>query len=124
MLEAGDIAAQWQRFVEEGQATVSSAASGPVDAIVVDYRPMEAQSWLPRLTGCAALLVVLGVVAVLIRRGLVSAWFARWPYLFGVGVGLAWWLWLAPSAVGLLIMLAVLLGQFLPLLRRIHHAPS
>jgi len=118
MPKAGDIAAQWQRFVEEGQATVSRATSGPVDAIAVDYRPMEAQSWLPRLAGCAALLIVLGVAAVLIRRGLVSTWFARWPYLFGVGIGLAWWLWLAPSVVGLLIVLVVLLGQFLPLLRR------
>jgi hypothetical protein len=119
-----DIAAQWQRFVEQGETTVSCATSGSVEAIAVDYRPMEAQSWLPRLTGCAALLVVLGVAALLVRWGLVSTWFARWPYLFGVGIGLAWWLWLAPSAIGLLIVLAVLLGQLLPFLRRIHHAPS
>ena len=50
----------------------------------------------------------------LIRRGLLGNWFARWPYVFGVGLGLAWWLWLSPSAVGLLIVLAVLLRRFLP----------
>ena len=128
--KAGDIAAQWQRFVEEGQATVSCTTSGTVDAIALDYRPVEAQSWLPRLAGIAGFLVVVGLAALLIRRGLLWNWFARWPYVFGVGIGLAWWLWLSPSAVGLLIVLAVLLRQFLPWRRfsrpaaaRTHHAP-
>ena len=111
---AGDIAAQWQRFVAEGQATVSCAASGTADAIALDYRPIEAQSWLPRLAGIAGFLVAVGLAALLIRRGLLWNWFARWPYVFGVGLGLAWWLWLSPSAVGLLIVLAVLLRRFLP----------
>ena len=112
---AGDIAAQWQRFVAEGPGDrFSAATSGTVDAIALDYRPIEAQSWLPRLAGIAGFLVVVGLAALVIRRGLLGNWFARWPYVFGVGFGLAWWLWLSPSAVGLLIVLAVLLRQFLP----------
>ena len=99
----------------EDQATVSYAAtSGTVDAIALDYRPIEAQSWLPRLAGIAGFLVAVGLAALLFRRGLLGNWFVRWPYVFGVGIGLAWWLWLSPSVVGLLIVLAVLLRQHLP----------
>ena len=36
----------------------------------------------------------------LIRRGLLWSWFARWPYVFGVGLGLAWWLWLVTERGG------------------------
>ena len=72
---------------------------------------------------------VVGLAALLIRRGLLWNWFARWPYLFGVGIGLAWWLWLSPSAVGLLIVLAV--SAAVPSLAKVrarpavrtHHAP-
>jgi hypothetical protein len=128
---AGDIAAQWQQFVAEGQATVSCTASGTADAIALDYRSLEGRSWLPRLAGIAEFLVAVGLAAVLIRRGLLANWFARWPYAFSIGIGLAWWLWLSPSAVGLLIVLAVLLRKFRPWRRlsrpaapRTHHAPS
>ena len=114
LVTAGDIAAQWQRFVAEGQATVSSAADGPVDAVALEYRPIEALSWVPRLTGIMTFLAAVGLAALLVRWGLLGRWFARRPYVFGVGFGLAWWLWLSPSAVGLLIVPAVLLGRFLP----------
>jgi hypothetical protein len=110
----GDIAAQWQQFVEEGHAAVFHTADGPVDAITLEYRPIAAQSWLSRLAGIAVFLVVVGLAALLVRRRLLWKWFARWPYVFGVGIGLIWWLWLVPSAVGLLIVLAVLLRRFLP----------
>ena len=109
----GDIVACWQRAVA-GLAVVSSATSGTVDAIELDYRPLQAQSWLPRLAGLAGLLAVVGLAAFVLRRHLLGNCFDRRPYLFGLGIGLAWWLWLSPSAVGLLIVLAVLLRQFVP----------
>ena len=34
---------------------------------------------------------------------LLGGYLARWPYAGGVVIGLAWWLWLWPGAVGLLI---------------------
>jgi hypothetical protein len=114
LVTAGDIAAQWQRFVAEGQSAVFSAADGPVDAVALEYRPIEALSWVPRLTGIMTFLAAVGLAALLVRWGALGRWFARRPYVFGVGFGLAWWLWLSPSAVGLLIVLAVLLGRFLP----------
>ena len=118
---SGDIPARWQRFVEEGHA-VSYTTSGTQDTITLDYRPIAAQSWLARLAGIAGFLVAVGLAALFIRRGLLGNWFARWPYLFGVGCGLAWWLWLSPSAVGLLIVLAVLWRQLLSWRRRLRIA--
>ncbi|MHB8901019.1 MAG: hypothetical protein ACYC6Y_19905, partial [Thermoguttaceae bacterium] len=46
------------------------------------------------------------VAAVLLT--LLGAWTTgrlhRWPHLFGALLGLGWWLWLWPSAVGLLVV--------------------
>ena len=111
---ANEIAEQWQRFFEEDQVAVSCPTSGTVATVTLSYRSVEARSWLARLAGISGFLVVVGLAAWLIRRGLLWNWFARWPYVFGVGLGLAWWLWLSPSAAGLLIVLAVLFRQFLP----------
>jgi len=129
--KVGAIAAQWRQFVEDGQAAVSYATNGATDSITLDYRPSQGRSWLPRLAAIAGFLAIVGLVALLFRRGRLWKWFARWPYLFGVGVGLVWWLWLSPSALGLLIVLVVLLRQFLPwrwfprsTAARSHHAPS
>jgi hypothetical protein len=111
---ASDIAAQWQRFVAAGQSTVICAGNGMADAIALDYRPVGAQSWLSRLAGLAAFLVAVALAALVIRRDLLGNWFIRWPHVCGVCLGLAWWLWLSPSAVGLLIVLAVLSWRFIP----------
>ena len=48
---AGDIAAQWQRFVAEGQASVSSAAPGPNDVVALEYRPIEPRVLAPAAGG-------------------------------------------------------------------------
>jgi len=129
--KVGDIAAQWRQLVENGQTAVSYVTGGATDAIVLDYRPPGSQSWLPRLAAIGGFLAVVGLVALLVRRGLLWTWFARWPYLLGIGIGLAWWLWLSPSALGLFIVLAVVLRQLVPwrTFRRpaaasTHHAPS
>ncbi len=49
------------------------------------------------------------------QRELVS----RWPHWIGVLAGLAWWLWLAPSALGLLIVALSLAAAYIcPFVRR------
>ncbi len=111
---ASDVAAQWQRSVAEGQATLSYAVPGPNDAVALEYRPIEPSAWLPRLAGIAGFLIIVGLAGLIVRLGLLRSLIVRWPAVFGVGFGLAWWLWLSPSAVGLLIVLVVLLCRFLP----------
>ena len=39
----------------------------------------------------------------------VLSWFVRWPHFTGVLIGIAWWLWLVPSFLGWMIIIASLL---------------
>ena len=61
----------------------------------------RARAWLPRLAGIAGFLIIVGLAGLIVRLGLLRSLIVRWPAVFGVGFGLAWWLWLSPSAVGL-----------------------
>jgi hypothetical protein len=70
-------------------------------------------SWAPAsdgfagrlLTALAAALIIAGLFW-LARRGEISEAAARWPQWLGVVAGLAWWLWLAPSVAGWVIVVA------------------
>jgi hypothetical protein len=42
----------------------------------------------------------------------VMAGIRRWPHAVGCVVGLAWWLWLSPSALGLAIVLMSVLSRY------------
>ncbi len=72
----------------------------------------QQRSWFA--LGLAALALVLAVV---LRR--VTTWepLRRWPHLLGVVFGLAWWLWLSPSALGLAIVAVSLLAAVVPTFR-------
>ena len=48
------------------------------------------------------------------QRGILGEWWARWPYVAGACIGLAWWLWLRPSLLGLVIMGLSALAAILP----------
>ncbi len=48
------------------------------------------------------------------RRGILGEWWARWPYVAGVCLGLVWWLWLRPSLLGLVIMALSALAAVIP----------
>jgi len=93
---------------------VSYAADGPTDSIALNFRPVDARSWLPRFAGLTGFLAAVGLAVMLLRTGLLWNWFARWPFVFGVILGLTWWLWASPSAAGLIIVLIALLVQFFP----------
>jgi hypothetical protein len=88
-------------------------------ALAVSMLPSAAagrrwRDWLPPTV--LAVLVILAVLAV--QSGLAAAAFSRWPHLAGVGVGLAWWLWLWPSALGWVIVAVSLLASLRPGWRR------
>jgi len=48
------------------------------------------------------------------QREAVRDTFSRWPHLPGVVVGIAWWLWLSPSAIGWLIAAIFLASSLRP----------
>ncbi len=45
-------------------------------------------------------------------------WVQRWPNIAGIVLGIAWWLWAAPSVLGLAIVAAILVRQVIIRLRR------
>jgi phage shock protein PspC (stress-responsive transcriptional regulator) len=61
----------------------------------------------------SALIFAIGaaIVLYLLQRGYLAEWLIRWPYAFGVAAGLAWWLWLSPSVIGLAIVAVCVLGS-------------
>jgi hypothetical protein len=109
---AAEPAALWQQSLEAAQLTGRYVGHG--DSLTLRYAPTEANGWLVGLAAAVAIgLLAAGAVA-LVRRGTLWQGFMRWPYAFGVALGLAWWLFLWPSALGLVIVLVVLTCQFLP----------
>jgi hypothetical protein len=109
---AAETAALWPRSLDNAQTVARYA--GHADSITLRYAPVETNGWLARLAAvCLIGLLAVGAVA-LVERGALWYSFARWPYAFGVALGLGWWLFLRPSGLGLLILLAVLAAQFLP----------
>ncbi len=72
----------------------------------------EPDPWPGRLLTGAVWAALAACAVPLVRRGTLRYCFARWPYVFGVALGLAWWLWLRPSILGLAIVLAVLFRLF------------
>jgi len=79
---------------------------GRVDSLTLDDRQMERDWPSSRFVAAAlwALLACLAVVALV--QGSLTKTLERWPHALGVVLGLAWWLWLSPSVLGLGIALA------------------
>ena len=95
----------------EGQ-TVRREVKGAMEPITVHYRLAET-SWrearLPIVLGLCVLLVVLSLKPI---RSVLGNLVVKRPYLAGVLLGVAWWLFLSPSALGWIIALASLFTAF------------
>jgi hypothetical protein len=109
---AAKTAALWQGSVDDAQSVGRYAGHG--DSLTLRYAPIEADGWLARLAALLAIALVAAGIAALVERGVLGHLFARWPCAFGVALGLGWWLFLRPSALGLAIVLAVLAVHFIP----------
>ena len=104
----------WQGAVDEAQVVARYTFDGGRDTLTFRYNLIDSEQWAGRLVAAAVYLSLIAAAAYLLRRGTLSQCFARWPHAFGIVLGLAWWLWLWPGVIGLLIVLLVLLHQFIP----------
>jgi hypothetical protein len=96
----------WLDRPDSPAPTLRCVVEGKTDALLLDYRSAESAALVSRLGGI--LLAAAGILVVVggIRHGVLVRLLNRWPHAGGVLVGLAWWLWLWPSALGGLIVLA------------------
>jgi membrane protein implicated in regulation of membrane protease activity len=83
------------------------AAEGAA-TVVLDYQARASDSWWGRFFAACGLGLLVLACQLGSRCGVLLALFSRWPHVLGVIAGLAWWLWLWPSALGGLVILVSL----------------
>lgn len=91
----------------EGSGRLTISYENPV------WGDSQSRTW-----AALALVAFAVVLAAVLRR--ITTWepLRRWPHLLGVIFGLAWWLWLSPSILGLCFVAISLLAAVLPTFRR------
>jgi len=109
---ARDFGQLWLQTLDRAQpATRCIGQAGP-PSIALRYRRAEARGFSSRLLGAAVLAGTVLLTVVGVRLGSFFTLSRRWPCLVGVLVGLGWWLWLWPSALGWGIVLVSVLASF------------
>jgi hypothetical protein len=101
--------ALWQFCLDRPDNAARCLAADGATSVVLDYQPRGSDSWWGRFLAACGLGLVVAACLTGSRRGVLPAFVSRWPHVLGVAAGLAWWLWLWPSAFGWLIILASLI---------------
>jgi len=111
-----------RKMLDRPESTVYRAVGGELKPLTLEYR-CETLSWANRhLPGILVLgvLFLLGYLAVI--HGLWQIVADRWPQALVVAVGLAWWLFLVPSILGLGLVV-VGIGLTIRRSRRVAESP-
>ncbi len=101
----------FRRALDAGQPVVRGACEGRADSLMLDSRPAAESPDLFYRRMAAAVLALLACLAVAgVIPGTWTDTLRHWPHAIGVVLGLAWWLWLSPSVLGLGIALVSVLA--------------
>lgn len=77
---------------------------GPISRATIAFPRTAARDHAWRLAAALLVLAATAWSALGKRRYLAANGFARWPHAVSMAVGIAWWLWMTPSVLGLVIM--------------------
>jgi hypothetical protein len=102
-----DIAALRAGLAPDRLAAMTRGGDGALEVIqpAASLRPL----WLRLAAALAILLAAVGVWTCR-RSSILQEIVTAWPQLLGMLVGVAWWLWLAPSILGLAMVAVFALG--------------
>jgi hypothetical protein len=115
----------WSAALARPRTRARSLFNSASATIAVRYPHADSADWWARLVVVLAAIGVVLLVKLAMRRGLpVADWLRRWPQPLGVMLGLAWWLWLSPSLLGLLLALVSLVSTWRPALRFRRESPT
>lgn len=121
---ADDPAELWQWSLDRRRAATRCAFSQGVSSIALRYRRAGIGGMQAALLSATVLVVLIALGVLSLRRRTLPELFKRWPGVFGVAVGLAWWLWLSPSILGWGIVLVSLMASLFSGWKRVAPAPG
>ena len=104
----------WQQIASDREAWAYCMFDGAAPVLTVVRRGRDLTEFGKRLSLALAIFIAALLVWKLFRYEKVRDAFSRWPQLPGVVIGLAWWLWLSPSALGWLIAAVFLASSLRP----------
>lgn len=100
---AGGATQLWQ-WTAAQRPTIRCIAPGAGTPLLLDCRPVETGRLSRGLWTAAAVLLITAIVLMAWRLDILRTVFLRWPLVAGLLAGIAWWLWLKPSIVGLAVI--------------------
>ena len=105
---------KWPQGVSDQDDWTYCSFDGDAPKLTIIRRNRDFVSLGKQVAMALAICVAMLFVWKLSRYEGVRDAFSRWPHLPGVVIGLAWWLWLSPSAVGWLIAAIFLASSLRP----------
>ncbi|NUQ61404.1 MAG: hypothetical protein HUU20_02880 [Pirellulales bacterium] len=114
----------WLGAVPASETTACYVSPPGSDSLSIGYQPVEPRGVWQRLALVAACVVLVPLSLATRVRRTAARILCRWPAAIGVLVGLAWWAWLEPSALGWVIVLLTLALAAIPGWKRRRSVPS
>ncbi len=102
----------WRLIDRQPQSFGPYILAGASTTMPVRYSSTATNDWLARFATAIAGACAVGAIAWLSFKPAVIEIAARWPQWLGVLAGLSWWLWLAPSWLGLIIVAGSCIASF------------
>lgn len=100
----------WKRTVNASATPTRCVAAGRCDSITVEYRRAEGAGLAPTWAAVAVLALLAAVAIAAWNRGVAFGRLKCHPYAVVTLAGIAWWLWLWPSVLGLFLVVGGLLA--------------
>ncbi len=108
----------WKQSLLANRDATRCSIRGPAATLTLNYQTVTTGTLLGRLLAAFTLLALVAAAAWALWHKRLFEWFCRWPAMFGVALGLSWWMWLSPSLLGWAIVLGSLAVAVLSAWRR------